>query len=197
MTRAEKAATIEALKEKFDTNSFFYLTDSSALTVEQVNNFRRLCFEKGIEMKVVKNTLAQKAMQTIDNLCSGALRYQLDDVGKPTKHGEKRIKTCRKYDLGSGHRLITLHHKNTVFISFLGSHDECQRWLGKNHRVNVFTNAKGRKVRISQSKKPTSIPDVLPPNSESEPAAEMPAKLSDSDLRSVFGFLGAAPKSKT
>lgn len=63
MTRAEKAATIEALKEKFEVNNFFYLADSSSLTVEQVNNFRRLCFEKGIEMKVVKNTLAQKALE--------------------------------------------------------------------------------------------------------------------------------------
>jgi large subunit ribosomal protein L10 len=63
MTKAEKTATIEALKEKFASAEFFYLTDSSTLTVEQVNNFRRLCFEKGIEMKVVKNTLVKKALE--------------------------------------------------------------------------------------------------------------------------------------
>ncbi|MEO1517378.1 MAG: 50S ribosomal protein L10 [Bacteroidota bacterium] len=63
MTREEKSATIEALKEKFDNSSFFYLTDSSTLTVEQVNKLRRLCFEKGVEMKVVKNTLAKKALE--------------------------------------------------------------------------------------------------------------------------------------
>lgn len=64
MTKAEKTATIEALKEKFEQNSFFYITDSSTLTVDQVNKFRRLCFEKGIEMKVVKNTLAKKALES-------------------------------------------------------------------------------------------------------------------------------------
>lgn len=63
MTRTEKATAIEALKEKFEANAYFYLTDSSTLTVEQVNNFRRLCFEKGIEMKVVKNTLTRKALE--------------------------------------------------------------------------------------------------------------------------------------
>ena len=63
MTRAEKTTAIAELKEKFSNNSFFYLTDSSTLTVEQVNNLRRLCFEKGVEMKVVKNTLAIKALQ--------------------------------------------------------------------------------------------------------------------------------------
>lgn len=63
MTKAEKTATIEALKEKFDNNVYFYLTDSSTLTVDQVNKFRRLCFEKGIEMHVVKNTLVKKAFE--------------------------------------------------------------------------------------------------------------------------------------
>lgn len=63
MTKAEKTATIEALKEKFANTEFFYLTDSSTLTVEQVNKFRRLCFEKGIEMRVVKNTLVKKALE--------------------------------------------------------------------------------------------------------------------------------------
>lgn len=62
MTRSEKAAVIEELKEKFSNSSFFYLTDSSTLTVEQVNKLRGLCFEKGVEMRVVKNTLVEKAM---------------------------------------------------------------------------------------------------------------------------------------
>ncbi|KAA3634324.1 MAG: 50S ribosomal protein L10 [Bacteroidetes bacterium] len=64
MTRAEKAASIEELKGKFEEASFFYLTDASTLTVEQINKFRGMCFEKDIEMKVVKNTLAIKALES-------------------------------------------------------------------------------------------------------------------------------------
>lgn len=64
MTRTEKAAVIEELKEKFDNSSFFYITDSSTLTVEQVTKLRGLLYEQGIEMKVVKNTLAQKALES-------------------------------------------------------------------------------------------------------------------------------------
>ena len=64
MTRTEKEKAVKILKKKFKNNNFFYLTDSSQLTVEEVNNLRRKCFEKGVEMKVVKNTLANKAMQT-------------------------------------------------------------------------------------------------------------------------------------
>ncbi|MCC6815630.1 MAG: 50S ribosomal protein L10 [Saprospiraceae bacterium] len=66
MTRDQKTQEIKDLTEKFSGSQFFYITDSSTLTVEQVNNLRRLCFDKGIEMKVVKNTLAKKALQSIE-----------------------------------------------------------------------------------------------------------------------------------
>lgn len=65
MTRAEKTAQIEELKEKFSNSEYFYVTDASTLTVEQVNNLRGLLFEKGIQMRVVKNTLMQKALEDL------------------------------------------------------------------------------------------------------------------------------------
>ncbi len=63
MTRTEKQTAVEELKGKFEEYSFFYLTDSSTLTVEQVNNLRRECFNSNIEMRVVKNTLVKKAFE--------------------------------------------------------------------------------------------------------------------------------------
>lgn len=63
MTREEKTTTIDELKEKLSQSPFFYLADSSAMTVEQVNSLRRRFFEKGIEMRVVKNTLTRKALE--------------------------------------------------------------------------------------------------------------------------------------
>lgn len=67
MTRKEKQNNIELLKSKFEERQYFYITDSSTLTVEEVNKLRGLCFENGIEMKVVKNTLAIKALESIEN----------------------------------------------------------------------------------------------------------------------------------
>ena len=63
MTREEKAQIIEELSEKFANNAHFYITDATGFTVAQVNNFRRLCFKSGIEYKVYKNTLIQKALE--------------------------------------------------------------------------------------------------------------------------------------
>ncbi len=82
MTRSEKTAAIEELKEKFSNSDFFYLTDSSTLTVEKVNQLRSLCHQKGIELKVVKNTLAQKALESFDETKGYAALY--DQLKGPT-----------------------------------------------------------------------------------------------------------------
>ena len=65
MTREDKTAAIAELTETFSNNQFFYLADSSAMTVEQINALRRLCFEKGVKVKVIKNTLAIKALESL------------------------------------------------------------------------------------------------------------------------------------
>jgi large subunit ribosomal protein L10 len=63
MTREDKSTAIAELTEELGGSPFFYLTDSSTLTVAKINKFRRLCFEKGIKVKVAKNTLIKKALE--------------------------------------------------------------------------------------------------------------------------------------
>jgi len=64
MTREEKTAAIAELREELGSSPFFYLTDSSTLTVAKINKFRRMCFDQGITVKVAKNTLIQKALES-------------------------------------------------------------------------------------------------------------------------------------
>jgi large subunit ribosomal protein L10 len=66
MTRDEKKEIIESLTEKFRENPYFYITDASGFSVARVNAFRRTCYEKGVEYKVYKNTLIQKALENLD-----------------------------------------------------------------------------------------------------------------------------------
>jgi large subunit ribosomal protein L10 len=63
MTREEKATIIDQLSEKFSQNNHYYITDASNLTVAQVNAFRRICFNTGVEYRVYKNTLIRKALE--------------------------------------------------------------------------------------------------------------------------------------
>jgi large subunit ribosomal protein L10 len=65
MTREEKDLIVRDLSQKFAETDYFYITDASDLTVETINRFRRLCFSKGIEFKVYKNTLIRKALDTL------------------------------------------------------------------------------------------------------------------------------------
>jgi large subunit ribosomal protein L10 len=67
MTPAEKSQAVEVLKEKFSQYENFYVTNTESLTVAQVNTLRHTCFEKGVEMKVAKNTLIKKALESINN----------------------------------------------------------------------------------------------------------------------------------
>lgn len=66
MTKTEKNEVIAALKEKFSQYNNFYITDTESLTVEQVSKLRRHCFNKQVEMKVAKNTLIKKALESLD-----------------------------------------------------------------------------------------------------------------------------------
>jgi large subunit ribosomal protein L10 len=66
MTKQEKNEVIDVLKGKFTEYNNFYITDTESLTVEQVSNLRRHCFDKQVEMKVAKNTLIKKALEAID-----------------------------------------------------------------------------------------------------------------------------------
>ena len=65
MIKSEKGELIEELKEVFSQSSFFYIADSSKLPVSEINHFRRICYEKGITVRVLKNTLARKAMESL------------------------------------------------------------------------------------------------------------------------------------
>lgn len=66
MTKDQKNEVIEVLKGKFSQYDNFYITDTESLTVEQVSKLRRACFDKNVEMKVAKNTLIKKALESLD-----------------------------------------------------------------------------------------------------------------------------------
>ena len=66
MTKDQKNEVIEVLKGKFTQYNNFYITDTESLTVAQVSKLRRTCFDKQVEMKVAKNSLIRKALESLD-----------------------------------------------------------------------------------------------------------------------------------
>ncbi|MCB9032555.1 MAG: 50S ribosomal protein L10 [Chitinophagales bacterium] len=77
MTKAEKQATIDALTEQISNSNVFYIADTQGLNVEATNQLRKLCFQKGVQLKVAKNTFIKKALSAGDkysNEFEGALK---------------------------------------------------------------------------------------------------------------------------
>ena len=67
MTKEQKNEIIGELKEKFSQYNNFYVTNTESLTVDQVSKLRRACFSKNVEMRVAKNTLINKALESLNN----------------------------------------------------------------------------------------------------------------------------------
>lgn len=63
MRREDKNLLIDKLTEQINKYPHFYLTDISELNAETTSKLRRKCFEKQIELVVVKNTLFIKALE--------------------------------------------------------------------------------------------------------------------------------------
>ncbi len=74
MTKEQKAQYIEELTAELNNAGIFYLTDTSELTVETINQLRRKCFQNNIQLKVVKNTLLEKAMENVTDKNYGDLK---------------------------------------------------------------------------------------------------------------------------
>ncbi|EFK57230.1 50S ribosomal protein L10 [Sphingobacterium spiritivorum] len=100
MRKEEKQEIVLALAEQIKSYGNFYIADTADLSVEKVNGIRRKCFESGIEIKVVKNSLIKKALieagvdsEEIFGTLKGASTLMFSEVGNAPA---KLIKQLRK-----------------------------------------------------------------------------------------------------
>ena len=79
-----------------------------------------------------------------------SLGYGVDEVNKLTKWGEKRIKSCFKYDISNDHhRLVTVHSDNFIYLLFVGTHDETEKWLDRNRGLTISCNPGTLRVTVT------------------------------------------------
>ena len=64
MTREEKRVIVDALKERLTQYPHFYIVEMKGLNT---STLRRQCFEKGVELVLVKNTLFRIALEEVNN----------------------------------------------------------------------------------------------------------------------------------
>ena len=110
-------------------------------------------------------------------------------MNKRTKRGELRVRKCLKYDLGSGYRLISLKRDSELFLLYVGTHDECDRWLNKKRGSKLQVEPEGFIFVAENVETPsgqladTPVEEAV---AQDEYEEQLFAKLSDPVLRQVF-----------
>ena len=68
MTKDQKVVAIQEIKDLLQDAKVVYVADLEGLNAGKSSDFRRQAFKQNIKVKVVKNTLLQKAMEQIDGI---------------------------------------------------------------------------------------------------------------------------------
>lgn len=131
MTREEKGVIIEELSEKFKSVPYFYITDASGMSVAEVNRLRRMCFERGVEYRVIKNTLIKKALQTLDTDYSSfedTVLKGFSGVMFSPESGKTPAKLIKDFRREIGNEKLTLKGASVDYSLFIG-HDQLNTLL--------------------------------------------------------------------
>jgi hypothetical protein len=90
-----------------------------------------------------------------------------EQVHRLTKFGERRIDGCKKYDLGAGYRLVYVKDADHYVFLFVGTHDDCDRWLTNNKYLHdlQLDRLEDDARRVCE---PTAVSDSVPPSTEAD-----------------------------
>lgn len=66
MRKEDKQTNIEQIVATIKEYGHFYITNTASLNAEKTSALRRECFKQDIKLLVVKNTLLQKALESLD-----------------------------------------------------------------------------------------------------------------------------------
>lgn len=66
MRKEDKTTTIEQIAAIIKEYGHFYLTNTASLNAERTSQLRGECFKQDIKLLVVKNTLLQKALESLE-----------------------------------------------------------------------------------------------------------------------------------
>lgn len=68
MTKDQKVVSIQEIKDLLQDAKVVYVADLEGLNASKSSDFRRQAFKQNVKVKVVKNTLLQKAMEQIEGV---------------------------------------------------------------------------------------------------------------------------------
>lgn len=163
MNKEDKNLAIQELTEELSAANIFYLADTSGLDAETTSNLRRKCFGSDVKLKVVKNTLLEKAMEKVEGqdysemyaVLKGATSIMYSEVGNaPAKVIKEFRKKSDKPILKAAfiEEAIFIGDDNLKALSEIKSKDELIGeivGLLQSPAKNVISGLKGQGGKIS------------------------------------------------
>ncbi|MFZ5774599.1 MAG: hypothetical protein ACOY3Z_03840 [Thermodesulfobacteriota bacterium] len=154
----------------------------------EIHQTRRFAKRLAAMAKEGKNerVVAVRARKIIADLQAHPLHEEAEC--KRTRHGELRLDDCRKYDLSCGFRLIALKRENRLIFSWIGTHDDCQRWIENNrYCLEEIDSAPVPAEEAIGPSQPETDDAMLPEPDEYETL--LMAKIDQGILREIFAGL--------
>jgi hypothetical protein len=157
---------------------------------------RTTLFDRCLEdLRTKGGTAESAAKKAVDfiNAVSGREDRKVREKFSFTRHGEARIRNCRKVDLGCGYRLVCLLKDGHFVLLYAGSHDDCSRWLMRNRRMTFELKEAAQPVSVVREQLPRE--EVVPivggqeGNIADAYEAELMSRIDDAVLRKVFSGL--------
>jgi hypothetical protein len=152
---------------------------------------RTTIFDRKLERLRRKGCPGSLAAKKVDDLINNILCGKIEGARQQfrlTRNGEFRIKHCMKYDLGCGYRLAFIRKGAHIVFIYIGSHDDCCRWIDRNRGLTHETKDRTYAMRIrctSQNDNHERKVEL----EEDEYEKGLMSKIDDKILRQIFsGF---------
>ena len=126
-------------------------------------------------------TFIEALMQKGDRGGRGKFRF--------TRNGEYRIKNCKKIDLGCGYRLVCIKKDQHLVLLYIGTHDDCFRWIERNKGLKYEIDPATDAVRVVRQDVPdhAHANDIYEEDRMSEEYEEsLMSQVDDTVLRKIF-----------
>jgi hypothetical protein len=132
---------------------------------------------------------AKKAEEILQRILMKGRENSLK-VARLTQKGELRIKCGIKYDLGNGYRLVCAKKGAHLILLYIGSHDDCDRWLEHNKGLHFEIDDNGDNKLATRNIPSSEYKSLLTTELTTDPVDEyeeqLMKRIDDKVLRNIF-----------
>jgi hypothetical protein len=156
-------------------------------------------FDKELELLRSQGEKARVAAKRAEEVIAKLTQKgwtDLKHVAKLADHGEHRLDGCIKYDIGGGFRLVCFKRRDHLYFSYVGTHDDCHRWLNQSKNRPHLVGKREAVTTVVEKKKAEKIQIQEAPEEEGDYDDRLMEQINDEILRKVFEGLVRGPQKR-